>query len=192
MGRSGWYYGGHPPACTCVSCNEGDRRSRSAATTTSDGSSGRLPRTTADYEEEGDGGGMWKWIFVAIIAFVVISAIGGVMEDDDASSKPAPIATSTSVPQRNKAADSDAAFFKSIQDLARESGLTQPEVSIPELESLTHQLINSERAEQGLHTLQFDGSIASIARNHSVDMARRGFFRISTPRVKTPRTEAKA
>jgi len=136
----------------------------------------------ADYEEEGDGGGMWKWIFVAIIAFVVISAIGGVMEDDDASSKPAPIATSTSVPQRNKAADSDAAFFKSIQDLARESGLTQPEVSIPELESFTHQLINSERAKQGLHTLQFDGSIASIARNHSVDMARRGYFSHINPK----------
>ena len=23
MGRQNWYYGNHPPACTCVACNEG-------------------------------------------------------------------------------------------------------------------------------------------------------------------------
>ena len=26
MGRQNWYYGNHPPACTCVRCNEGKVR----------------------------------------------------------------------------------------------------------------------------------------------------------------------
>jgi len=113
---------------------------------------------------------------IAIIAVVAIAKIGGAMEEEAPSPKPAPRATSTSGHSNSKATDTDVSFIKSMQDFARESGLTQPEVSIADLEAITHQLINTERREQGLHALQFDGEIAAIARNHSVDMARRGYF----------------
>lgn len=77
--------------------------------------------------------------------------------------------------------EADVNFFKSIQDLARVSTKTQPKIIIPELEALVHNLINSERAKQGLHTLRFDRDIAAIARNHSVDMARMGYFSHTNP-----------
>ncbi len=91
MGRPGWYYGGHPPACTCVGCNEGGGRSRSTATATSGGGSGRRPRATATHENEG-GGGRWTWIVVVIAVIAVLAAIGR-KEESDLPGKPMPAPT---------------------------------------------------------------------------------------------------
>ena len=90
-----------------------------------------------------------------------------------ATREPEPITAPTA---ESMPPDSGVNFFKSVQDFARDSDLAQPDISIPELEVLVHNLINSERANTGLHTLQFDGDIATIARNHSEDMAIRGYF----------------
>lgn len=177
MGRPGWYYDGHPPACTCVACNEGSMRSRAAYTASADGGSRWRGKTTGTtYNDDGGGSGIWKGILIAIIAVVAIAAIGGAMEEETPSPKPASSATSTAGPSKIKAADSDVSFIKSMHDFARDSGLAQPEVSIADLEAITHQLINTERRKQGLHALELDREIAAIARNHSVDMALRVYF----------------
>lgn len=49
-------------------------------------------------------------------------------------------------------------------------------IDLSELERTTFSLINSERTAQGLSPLQWSDSIASVARNHSVDMAGHGYF----------------
>ena len=84
MGRPGWYYDGHPPACTCVACNEGGGgRSRSTATATSGGGRGGRPTATATYEsEKGGGGGGWIWILL-VLAGVAIAVVAVGVDTSD-------------------------------------------------------------------------------------------------------------
>ena len=84
MGRPGWYYDGHPPACTCVACNEGGGgRSRSTATATSGGGRGGRPTATATYESEnGGGGGGWIWILL-VLAGVAIAVVAVGVDTSD-------------------------------------------------------------------------------------------------------------
>ncbi len=84
MGRPGWYYDGHPPACTCVACNEGGGgRSRSTATATSGGGRGGRPTATATYESEnGGGGGGWIWILL-VLAGLAIAVVAGCVDTSD-------------------------------------------------------------------------------------------------------------
>ena len=49
-------------------------------------------------------------------------------------------------------------------------------INLSELERLTFSLINAKRTAQGLSPLQWSDSIASVARNHSTDMASHGYF----------------
>lgn len=49
-------------------------------------------------------------------------------------------------------------------------------INLSELERLTFSLVNSERSARGLSPLQWSDSIASVARNHSVDMANHDYF----------------
>ena len=51
-----------------------------------------------------------------------------------------------------------------------------PLTNIPALEREVLVLINRERANYGIRPLEWDYSLADVARNHSMDMARRGFF----------------
>jgi uncharacterized protein YkwD len=52
----------------------------------------------------------------------------------------------------------------------------RPRLSLTLLEKRIHTLINKERAKEGLSSLQWDDSLANIARKHSRDMAKRNFF----------------
>ena len=156
MGRPGWYYDGHPPACTCVACNEGGGRSRSTATATSDGGSGRPPRATASYEENGDGGGMWKGIFIAIIAFVVIAAIGGAMDEDDTSPESTTTLVSATMAVHRQAATVD----KSV------TAASEKRIELPNLRHLNEkqymlELINAERKKAGLNPVVLGDNIAA-------------------------------
>ena len=45
-----------------------------------------------------------------------------------------------------------------------------------EISRLTHDLINEERRNSGLAPLEYDDTLAAIARKHSEDMARKGYF----------------
>jgi uncharacterized protein YkwD len=49
-------------------------------------------------------------------------------------------------------------------------------VSVADVERRVHDLINRERAKKALTTLEFDDRLATIARAHSQEMARRNFF----------------
>jgi len=52
---------------------------------------------------------------------------------------------------------------------------------IPEFEQQIHTLINNERTKQGLTPLVYDNKIATVARQHSEDMATRNYFEHVTP-----------
>ena len=95
MGRPGWYHDGHPPACTCVACNEGSRRGRSTATAVYGGGTGGRSTATAYYDDGGGGDGNgWKWILLAIVVTVVAVVALGIDTEDIrrflASSQPTP------------------------------------------------------------------------------------------------------
>ena len=79
MGR---HYDWHPPACTCVVCNEGGRRSHRTATATyGSGAGGRSKATTTDEGRDESGGGSgWKWI-LGIVAFLVLVRLGSCWEN---------------------------------------------------------------------------------------------------------------
>ena len=60
----------------------------------------------------------------------------------------------------------------------------------PEIEASVHYLINEQRAENGLASLGYDTALASIARTHSRDMARRNFFAHENPDGLSPSDRA--
>jgi uncharacterized protein YkwD len=57
----------------------------------------------------------------------------------------------------------------------------KPDISGRDLEKRIHALINRERSAHGLSPLAWDNSLSRIARGHSKDMARRGFFSHDSP-----------
>jgi uncharacterized protein YkwD len=60
-------------------------------------------------------------------------------------------------------------------------------ISIPTLEHKIHTLINSERQTAKIMPLVLDEELSKIARGHSQDMAKRGFFDHVNPDGKSPR-----
>lgn len=57
---------------------------------------------------------------------------------------------------------------------------------IPQLEQDMLVLVNQERAKEGLPPLQMDSELTAVARNHSNDMFRRGYFSHNTPEGISP------
>ena len=77
-------------------------------------------------------------------------------------------------------------FFKSAKELTEANDSAQPNIDRGELERLVHSLINQERVKRGLGALQWDEEIASIARNHSLDMGNENFFSHVNPSGQNP------
>src|SRR5688500_7236741 len=71
-----------------------------------------------------------------------------------------------------------------LPTLAQRPG--QPEVSIPKLEQLIHDLANVQRGENRLDALKWDKELSAIARAHSEDMAKRSFFSHVNPDGESP------
>lgn len=68
----------------------------------------------------------------------------------------------------------------------------KPEINIFELEIEIHNLVNIERQNYGLSTLEYDTELAEIARAHSQDMATRNYFSHDNPEGQGPTERAKA
>jgi len=62
----------------------------------------------------------------------------------------------------------------------------KPEVRVPELERLMHQSINLHRRVNDREPLDWDETLAGLARAHSEDMAKRGYFKHVNPEGQTP------
>lgn len=54
------------------------------------------------------------------------------------------------------------------------------------VEAFVHAEVNERRADRGLEPLEWDGTVASVARAHSYDMARRDYFAHTNPDGKGP------
>jgi uncharacterized protein YkwD len=63
-----------------------------------------------------------------------------------------------------------------VKNIESTVGNSPPVINIPTLESQIHVLINQQRKSKGLSPLNYDSSLASIARKHSADMARNNYF----------------
>ncbi len=68
---------------------------------------------------------------------------------------------------------------------------TRPEFDPYEIEKLVHDYTNVQRQNYGLSKLKFNSEISEIARNHSQDMAERGYFAHVTPEGIDPTGRAK-
>ena len=63
-----------------------------------------------------------------------------------------------------------------VKNIESTVGNSPPAIDIPILELRVHELINQQRRSNGLSSLSYDSSLASIARKHSADMARNNYF----------------
>jgi uncharacterized protein YkwD len=63
-----------------------------------------------------------------------------------------------------------------VKNIESTVGNSPPAVDIPTLENRVHELINQQRRNNGLSSLSYDTSLASIARKHSADMAKNNYF----------------
>jgi len=62
----------------------------------------------------------------------------------------------------------------------------KPEIKIPDLERMIHNSINVERQANEREPLAVDETLVTIARAHSEDMAKRGYFKHVNPEGLTP------
>jgi uncharacterized protein YkwD len=72
-------------------------------------------------------------------------------------------------------------LFLSAASLLALQKSEESRVRVPDLERRVHDLINAERGKKKADNLQFDRSLAEIARAHSADMAKRKFFDHKNP-----------
>ena len=68
----------------------------------------------------------------------------------------------------------------------------QPEISANEFELKVLELVNAERAKQGLSALTWDSSLAAVAEAHSLDMAQNNFFSHTNLKGQSPFDRIKA
>ncbi|RMH64794.1 MAG: CAP domain-containing protein [Bacteroidetes bacterium] len=85
-----------------------------------------------------------------------------------------------------------------LQPLLRPSGLPAavarqaPPIDPPALEREIHRLVNEVRLAHGLHALDWSDRLAGVARAHSQDMARHGYFSHLSPTGADPAARAAA
>ena len=105
---------------------------------------------------------------IAIFAQSIIS------QDHSATS------TSTSIPQptvqRALITSIPTTTARIVQTDANSNSRSQPSIDNTALAKRVHELINQQRNRQGLSSLSFDSSLATIAKGHSQDMARNNYF----------------
>ena len=63
-----------------------------------------------------------------------------------------------------------------VKKIENTVGNSPPPIDITTLERQVHDLINQQRKNNGLSSLSYDSSLASIARKHRADMARNNYF----------------
>ena len=62
----------------------------------------------------------------------------------------------------------------------------KPEIRVPDLERMIHNSINLERRADETEPLTLDDSLSAVARAHSEDMVKRGYFKHVDPEGLTP------
>jgi uncharacterized protein YkwD len=62
----------------------------------------------------------------------------------------------------------------------------KPEIRIPDLEQQIHQSVNLQRRANERQPFEWDDTLGSLARAHSEDMAKRGYFKHVNPEGETP------
>jgi uncharacterized protein YkwD len=62
----------------------------------------------------------------------------------------------------------------------------KPEIRIPDLERQIHQSVNLQRSANDRQPLEWDDTLVNLARAHSDDMAKRGYFKHVNPEGETP------
>jgi uncharacterized protein YkwD len=75
---------------------------------------------------------------------------------------------------------------------ASEQVRSKPQVVPSDLEQRVLELINAERAKQNLRPLELDLKLAEIARAHSRDMVKQGYFNHITPEGRGPAERSRA
>jgi uncharacterized protein YkwD len=87
---------------------------------------------------------------------------------------------------------STAAFMLSLAVAASAQERGQPQIDAVILELRIHELINAERTTRKLRPLKVEDRLSELARRHSQDMSKRGFFDHINPDGKGPTDRARA
>ena len=62
----------------------------------------------------------------------------------------------------------------------------KPEIRIPDLERQVHESVNLQRRANDRQPLEWDETLVNLARAHSEDMTKRGYFKHVNPEGETP------
>ena len=92
--------------------------------------------------------------------------------------------------QSNKKIDNVIKYAKIQVTPSLSNDESKPDFDFYEIERMVHDLTNQQRINNGLAPLSFDSEISEIARAHSLDMSKRGFFSHETPEGLTPTDRA--
>lgn len=68
----------------------------------------------------------------------------------------------------------------------------KPEIRLPDLEQRIHESINAQRQKNDRKPLMLDEALSKLAREHSEDMAKRGYFKHINPEGLSPMKRAEA
>jgi len=77
-----------------------------------------------------------------------------------------------------------------ISNITDENSNYKPIINIEVFEKEIHNLVNNERMNNGLPSLEYDTQLSNIARSHSQDMANRNYFDHNSPEGLSPTDRA--
>jgi uncharacterized protein YkwD len=69
---------------------------------------------------------------------------------------------------------------------------SKPEIRVPDLEIQIHQAVNLQRQANMRDRFEWDDTLGNLARAHSEDMAKRGYFKHITPEGESPMKRVQA
>ena len=160
MGRPGWYYDGHPPACTCVACNEGRGSSRRTATATyGGGSNGRSTDTAIDEGRDESSGSGWKWV-LAIVAVLLFFGLGSFLLENDQSESEQRSVLPVTADLTDTTVQSKGEAHAPTSAMPNEDGIS-PNLKHIEVKQYMLHLINEERKLAGVPPVALGDNIAA-------------------------------
>lgn len=141
-------------------------------------------------------GKSWKWAFFVLL-LVVIAGIAWLIwkdqkDSEDASPSPTPVESATMTPNATVTTSPKASPTKTPKPSPTASPTPAPNQAEKnaQIEALLFQYTNAERAKNGLSALKYHGTLYTLAKNHSNDMAKNNFFGHTSSDGKDPWTRA--
>lgn len=147
------------------------------------------------YPEQSNGKG-WKWAFIVLL-LLVMAGIGWFIwrdqqDKNEATPTPSPTESATVTPNPSATVSPKVSPAKTPKPSPTASVTPAPNQAEKnaQIEALLFQYTNAERRKNGLADLKYHGTLYTLAKNHSNDMAKNNFFGHTSSDGKDPWTRA--